>query len=147
MKATYWYCRHLQDSDVYSVRTRTKREAVAVVAKHREHYPDDYDPSDIRKVTVELSIATAPRDPKAAKTLFTTRKVLALPAGGKAAWKIDELTDPPIDANVSALYSYHLTATADDGTATFYLDSGVTYYRWAKKGGYSFTNTQELTVP
>jgi len=38
-------------------------------------------------------------------------------------------------------------STADDGTVTFYLDSGVTYYRWCKKGGYTFTNPKEFTVP
>ena len=38
-------------------------------------------------------------------------------------------------------------STEDDGTVTFYLDSGVTYYRWCKKGGYTFTNPKEFTVP
>lgn len=51
MKLTYWYCQHLADSDVYSIRTKTRREAVAL----RAEIPADY--SEPVKVSVEYDNA------------------------------------------------------------------------------------------
>ena len=54
MKLTYWYAQCLEDSDVYSVRTKTKREAVA---RRRELNDDTFPGHDsygpVIKVTVE----------------------------------------------------------------------------------------------
>lgn len=37
MKLTYWYCKHLTDSDAYSIRVKTKREA----KQHASDYGHD----------------------------------------------------------------------------------------------------------
>ncbi len=53
MKLTYWYCEHLTDSNCYSVRTKTRREALAITAKY-------YAPGDVAapvKVTIEYDNA------------------------------------------------------------------------------------------
>lgn len=47
MKVTYWYSRCLDDSDAYSIRVRTKREAVARVQEAGGGY------GPVMKVTVE----------------------------------------------------------------------------------------------
>jgi hypothetical protein len=52
MKLTYWYAERLDDSNVYSVRARTRREAKAHIAEY-DHA--DYGP--IVKVTVEYDNA------------------------------------------------------------------------------------------
>ncbi len=49
MKLTYWYRECLHDSDVYSIREKTKKEALRVVDEHCN--PEDYGPPI--KVTVE----------------------------------------------------------------------------------------------
>ena len=51
MKLTYWHIQHLTDSDTYSIRTKTRREALALV---RDHWaPCDFDAATVHKVTVE----------------------------------------------------------------------------------------------
>ena len=47
MKLTYWKCRHLTDSDALSIRSRTKKEAVAMRNEAPEYYTKPF------KVTVE----------------------------------------------------------------------------------------------
>ena len=49
MKLSYWYAECLNDSDVYAVRERTKRDAVAEVKD--KHDPENYGP--VLKVTIE----------------------------------------------------------------------------------------------
>ena len=51
MKLTYWYCECHDDSDVYSVRVRTRKEAVAKLAEIND--PPAYHPPV--KVSVEFS--------------------------------------------------------------------------------------------
>lgn len=51
MKVTYWYAELKDDSNVYSIRTRTKREAVQL----RNEEPDRYRP--VVKVVVEYATA------------------------------------------------------------------------------------------
>ncbi len=52
MKLTYWYGEMLDDSNVYSIRTKTKREAIAL---KKEYGHNRYGP--IVKVTVEYANA------------------------------------------------------------------------------------------
>ena len=52
MTLTYWVAQNWTGPDVYSIRTRTKREAVAQLAKHA---PGLYGP--LHKVTVEYTNA------------------------------------------------------------------------------------------
>jgi len=52
MKLTYWYAECNNDSDVYSIRTRTKREAKETIAE-RGHSEFGL----IRKVTIEYKDA------------------------------------------------------------------------------------------
>jgi len=47
MKLTYWYAEHLYDSERYSIRARTRREALAMRAAE----PDTFGP--VLKVTIE----------------------------------------------------------------------------------------------
>jgi hypothetical protein len=49
MKLSYWYAPMLEDSNCYSIRTRTKKEAVQAKADHWD--PKAYGP--VRKVTIE----------------------------------------------------------------------------------------------
>lgn len=51
MKLTYWVAPRLNDSDAYSVRATTKKEAQQLLDAH--DCPEDYGP--LKKVTVEYS--------------------------------------------------------------------------------------------
>ena len=55
MKLTYWHIQHQSDSDCYSIRTRTKREALAFAEEHWNK--SDFDPKSVHKVTVEYDSA------------------------------------------------------------------------------------------
>jgi len=46
-KLTYWYAERLTDADAYSVITKTKKEATALVAKER---PGTYGPVEKRVI-------------------------------------------------------------------------------------------------
>ena len=51
MKLTYWHCQHKTDADCYSIRERTKKEALRMI---REHWcKTDFDVADLKKVTIE----------------------------------------------------------------------------------------------
>ncbi len=51
MKLTYWYAECRDDSDVYSIRTRTKREAVETKASKERHHGGRFGP--VVKVVVD----------------------------------------------------------------------------------------------
>lgn len=54
MKVVYWKCRSLTDSDSFSIRTRTKREALRTLQEMGK-YSVDY--SEPYKVTIEYKDA------------------------------------------------------------------------------------------
>jgi len=56
--------------------------------------------------------------------------------------EVDVRADNDVTADVVAS-----GVTNDSGEVTFYLDSGVTYYLWRKKSGYSFTDPDTEEVP
>jgi hypothetical protein len=47
MKLSYWYAPRIDDSDAYSIRTRTKKQALEAL----EYFYGSYGP--VRKVTIE----------------------------------------------------------------------------------------------
>ena len=52
MKLTYWYAQCLTDSDVYSIRERTKKEAKAKMASLTPQQAEDHF-APLKKVTIE----------------------------------------------------------------------------------------------
>lgn len=53
MKLTYWHIQHQTDADCYSIRAKTKREALR---QAKEHWNDtDYALDTVKKVTVEYA--------------------------------------------------------------------------------------------
>ena len=55
MKLIYWHIQHQTDSDSYSIRTKTRREALAQAKEHWE--PRDFKASTVHKVMVEYQDA------------------------------------------------------------------------------------------
>lgn len=55
MKLTYWYIEHENDSNCYSIRTRTKKRALELANEHWDNTA--YVIANVRKVTVHYDNA------------------------------------------------------------------------------------------
>ena len=121
-------------------------DAVDQPGLYRVDWPDAAFASDVKEVILTVKLAAsftehlraeidAPVDATSAGSDIVTITINdggGLPIGSTEVWITTDIAGDNVVAGT--------LTTNDLGQAVFMLDAGSTYYRWAKKVGYNFTN-------